>query len=248
MTEHFNDNLVLISGTSGTGKSASLMGLENPEGVMYLNCEAGKKLPFPAKFMKGPDGSVGFTITDPHQIFEAFDAADGLNVHTIVIDTITYLMDMYESLYVLTADDTRAAWQNYAQYFKKLMQHYVARSNQDVICLGHTLAIYDETNHVMENKIPVKGALKNQGLESYFSLVVSTKKMKLSELEGYENDLLDITEDDKLLGYKHVFQTRPTADTINDRIRSPLKMFSVKETYMDNDCKKLFDRIHEYYQ
>lgn len=36
-----NDNLVLISGQSGEGKSASLMSIENPEGVMYLNCEAG---------------------------------------------------------------------------------------------------------------------------------------------------------------------------------------------------------------
>ena len=34
-----NDHLVLISGKSATGKSASLMGIENPEGVMYLNCE-----------------------------------------------------------------------------------------------------------------------------------------------------------------------------------------------------------------
>lgn len=34
-----NDNLVLISGASATGKSASLMGIENPEGVMFLACE-----------------------------------------------------------------------------------------------------------------------------------------------------------------------------------------------------------------
>lgn len=36
-----NDNLVLLVGKSATGKSASLMGLEKPEGVLYLNCEAG---------------------------------------------------------------------------------------------------------------------------------------------------------------------------------------------------------------
>ena len=34
-----NDHLVLVSGKSATGKSASLKNLENPEGVMYLNCE-----------------------------------------------------------------------------------------------------------------------------------------------------------------------------------------------------------------
>jgi len=45
-----NDNLVLVSGASGTGKSASLMNIKNPEGVMYLNCESNKKLPFRSKF------------------------------------------------------------------------------------------------------------------------------------------------------------------------------------------------------
>ncbi len=40
-----NDNLVLISGESGSGKSMCLRNLKDPEGVMYLNCEAGKKLP-----------------------------------------------------------------------------------------------------------------------------------------------------------------------------------------------------------
>jgi len=37
-----NDMLVLICGDSASGKSASLENLENPEGVMYLNCESGQ--------------------------------------------------------------------------------------------------------------------------------------------------------------------------------------------------------------
>lgn len=41
MTTQFNDHLVLLCGKSATGKSASLMGMDKPEGVMYLNCEAG---------------------------------------------------------------------------------------------------------------------------------------------------------------------------------------------------------------
>jgi len=36
-----NDNLVLVCGVSGSGKSASLRNLPNPEGVMYLNTESG---------------------------------------------------------------------------------------------------------------------------------------------------------------------------------------------------------------
>lgn len=41
MSQQINDHLVLICGKSATGKSASLMNMDNPEGVMYLNCEAG---------------------------------------------------------------------------------------------------------------------------------------------------------------------------------------------------------------
>lgn len=41
MTVAVNDNLVLLVGKSATGKSASLMELNKPEGVLYLNCEAG---------------------------------------------------------------------------------------------------------------------------------------------------------------------------------------------------------------
>jgi len=45
-----NTQLVLIGGKSATGKSASLMGLRDPERVAYMNCENNKRLPFPAKF------------------------------------------------------------------------------------------------------------------------------------------------------------------------------------------------------
>jgi len=36
-----NDALLLISGASASGKSASFMDIKNPEGVMYLCTEAG---------------------------------------------------------------------------------------------------------------------------------------------------------------------------------------------------------------
>tara|TARA_Y100001963_G_scaffold139959_1_gene206384 strand:+ start:2883 stop:3656 length:774 start_codon:yes stop_codon:yes gene_type:complete len=245
--EQSNDNLVLITGVSGTGKSASLHKLENPEDVLYLNCESGKRLPFSAKFRKGANGRVGVTITDPYQVYGVFDAADSMGAKTIIIDSLTYLMDMFESNYVLNSDDSRKAWGDYQQFFKKLMQDKVAKSKQAVIFTGHTLAFYNEEQRIIENKMPVKGALKNQGLESYFSLVVSTKKVKIADLEDYKNDLLNITEDDKLVGYKHVFQTRITGDTVNERIRSPMGMFTVKETFIDNDVQALLNRIKTYY-
>ena len=44
------------------------------------------------------------------QILEAFDAAEKMpDVHTIVVDTLTYLMEMYESIYVQNSANTMKA-------------------------------------------------------------------------------------------------------------------------------------------
>lgn len=241
MTVKVNDNLVLIAGKSSTGKSASLMGLENPEGVMYLNCESGKKLPFKAKFKQ-------FVITDPLQVFEAFEAAENMpDVHTIVIDTLTYLMDMYESLYVYNAANTQKAWGDFAQYYKALMQNYVAKSTKNVIFLAHTSDSLNEAEMTMETKVPVKGSIKNNGIESYFSVVISTKKVPLKALREYGSALLNITPDEEALGFKYVFQTRLTKDTVGERMRGPLGLFETKETFIDNNAQLVLNRLHEYY-
>ena len=241
MSVKVNDNLVLIAGKSSTGKSASLMGLENPEGVMYLNCEAGKKLPFKAKFKQ-------YVITDPLQVFEAFEAAENMpDVHTIVIDTLTYLMDMYESLYVYNATNTQKAWGDFAQFYKALMQNYVAKSSKNVIFLAHTSDSLNEAEMTMETKVPVKGSIKNNGIESYFSVVISTKKVPLKALKDYNSNLLNITPDEEALGFKYVFQTRLTKDTVGERMRGPLGLFETKETFIDNNAQLVLNRLHDYY-
>ena len=244
-----NDHLVLVSGESTTGKSASLMNLKDPDGVFYLNTESGKRLPFKAKFRKGPDGKPGFVVTDPKQVYEAFDAAEGMDgIHTIVVDSLTYLMDMYESMYVIPAPDSRKAWGEFAQFFKNLMQLYVARSTKNVIFLAHTLSTHNEEKMIMETAVPVKGALKNQGIESYFSCVISTKRVSIKDLEGYENDLLTITPEEETLGYKYVFQTKVTKATVGERIRGPMGLWSTAETFIDNDIQLVMDRLHEFYE
>ena len=240
-TVPYNDHLVLLCGKSATGKSASLMYLRDPEGVMYLNCEAGKKLPFRAKFKQ-------YTITDPLQVMEAFQAAENMeDIHTIVIDSLTYLLDMYESLYVLKAANTMQAWGQFAQYFKELMHQYVARSTKNVIFIAHTADTLNENEMVIETKVPVKGSLKNNGIESYFTVVIAAKKVPLKVLKEYSSDLLTITPEEEALGYKYVFQTKLTKDTVNERLRSPLGLFDTKETYIDNNMQLVLDRLHEYY-
>lgn len=241
MSENINDQLVLIAGSSATGKSASLRDLENPEGVMYLGTEAGKRLPFKSKFKR-------LTVTDPHQVLQAFDQANAMEeIHTIIVDSLTFLMDMYESMYVLTATNGMKAWGDYAQFFKTMMQQKVSASTKTVIFTAHNREELDESIGAMVQQVPIKGALKGNGLESYFSCVVYTRVIPLAKLKDYENDMLTITEEEEMLGFKHVFQTRKTKDMANSRIRGPMGLFSVKETFIDNDAQKLMAHIKEYY-
>lgn len=242
MTQQYNDHLVLLCGKSATGKSASLMGMENQEGVMYLNCESGKKLPFKSKFKQ-------LTVTDPLQIYEAFDVAETMpEVHTIVIDSLTYLLDMYESLYVLNSANTMQAWGQFSQYFKVLMQQYVAKSTKNVIFIAHTMDNLNESEMVMETKVPVKGSLKNNGIESYFTIVIASKKVPLKALKEYGSALLNVTPEEEALGYKYVFQTKLTKETVNERLRGPLGLFDTKETFIDNNMQLVINRLREYYE
>ncbi len=100
----------------------------------------------------------------------------------------------------------------------------------------------------IETFVPVKGALAGLGIESFFSCIVAAKKVSLPELKSYQNDMLLITDDDKLVGYKHVFQTRLTKETIGERIRGPIGMFSVNETYIDNNAQYMINKLEEFYE
>lgn len=243
-----NDQLILIVGESATGKSASLKEIRDQPDWIYLGTEAGKRLPFANKFER-------HTITDPYQVHEAFDYAAGSlegvpapeNNKGIICDSLTFLMDMFETNYVLNAANTMTAWGAYQQFFKILLQQKVAGYGKPVIFTAHVKDELNEKTAEMKTSVPIKGALKGNGVEAYFSTVVATKKIDLKQLEKYENDLLVITDDDRDLGYKHVFQTRPTKNTTGERIRSPIGMFSREQTYMDNNAQLLLDHLHRYY-
>lgn len=238
----FNDQMILVGGISGAGKSASLRNIRNQDRWIYLNCEAGKRLPFKNKF-------INVRVEDPYEVHSYVDDAvqNSDKVDGIIIDTATFMMDMFESQYVLGQHDTMKGWSNYAQFWKTLMQQKLVAFGKPVIILAHVLETYDESAMAMKRSVPIKGALKNQGMEAYFSTVVEVTKIPLKDLDKYDENLLSVTEDEEDLGFKYVFQTRLTSQTIGTRIRSPMGMFSKSQTYMDNDCQLLLDHLHRFY-
>lgn len=237
-----NDQLVLIVGYSATGKSASLRNIRDQHKWLYLNCEAGKRLPFKNKFQS-------HRIEDPYQVHEAFDyGTDNPEVGGIITDSLTFLMDMYETQYVLPSSNTMKAWGDFGQFFKILMQQKVTAFAKPTIFTAHVGDVLDEKAMEIKTSVPIKGSLKNNGVEAYFSTVVAAKKISVKDLAPYKSDLLNITDEEQELGYKHVFQTRPTKTTTGERIRSPMGMFTKEQTFIDNDAQLLLDHLDEFYR
>ncbi len=249
-----NRKNALVVGMSKGGKTTSLHGLKDPEGVMYLNCEAAKEMPFEnCKFQQ-------FIITDPYQVHEAFQflntpssdpaaEAKRTRVHTVVIDTATMLMEMFFSKYIHTASDKMKfpAWANYAEFFKTLMQEHVANSNVNVLVLAHVEKKMNEDAMVMETKVPVQGQLAKKGIEAYFTTIIAAKRVSIMSLDKYKNDLLTINPDEDACGVKHVYQTKITKETVDEKLSSSMGMWDFNETFIDNNAQHLLDRLNEYY-
>lgn len=127
------------------------------------------------------------------------------------------------------------------------MQQHVAKSTKNVVFIAHTSDTLNESEMLMETKVPVKGSLKNNGIESYFTVVIASKKIRVKDLKDYSSPLLTITPEEEALGYKYVFQCKLTKETVNERLRGPLGLFDTKETYIDNNLQLVIDRLREYY-
>ena len=187
-------------------------------------------------------------VVDPLQVQQTMEALTGNDKYdVIVIDTLTYLMDMYETQYVINSANSMKMWGEYAQFFKRIMQEGVAKSDKQIIFTAHTSDIYNESEMVSETMVKVKGSLMNQGIESYFSTVIATKKVPIKTLEKYKNDLLTITPEEERLEFKYCYQTQLTKETVNERIRGPLGMWLPNETFIDNNAQLILDRLKQYY-
>lgn len=242
-----NKRVVLIAAPPSMGKTHSLHKLANDPGVAYLNTDM-KDLPF-----KVPqDGMKCVKISDAHLAPEALGELEENHpdVHTVILDTITFLMNQYENQYVLTAVDTRAAWQGYGKFYNNLM-HGIKSSSKNFIILAHT---YNEQREegkivVIETKVPVKGAVGKVGVEADYNIVLSARKMTLSDLEPYleDNELLSINKKEERLGFKFVFQTDLTKETLSEKIRAPMGLWSDNELYIDNDISLIIERLQKYY-
>lgn len=245
--------LALVCGESKSGKTTSLRTIKDPEKVFYLSTEANKGLTFAQKGKKFKTLKSG--LQHPSDIFTLFEQVEKMDdIDTIIVDSLTYLMDMVESQIVLQSDNKMGAWGEFQQYFKKLMQEVVGVSEKNWIFLAHLQTELMPSGD-FKYTMPIKGALKGNGVESYFNNVIYTRTIKVTELENiaeklnveWDSNMYSVTANEKMLNQKHVFQTNLTEDYVYSRISSPIGCFEDNQIFMDNDMQKLIDHLEEYY-
>lgn len=187
-------------------------------------------------------------ITDAMELLdylqECVDNRD--EIDGIIIDSVTFWFEMFVNQYINGAADGRAAWGQYFQNFVSL-RTLIARFGKPTVVLAHTKVEYDEQAKRMRSSVPCQGQLKSNGVEASFSVVVACKKETIKELEKYGSKMLQITDRERMLGFKHVFQTKLTASTTGERIRGPEDLFEDSETFIDNDAYALLQHLSAYY-
>lgn len=237
-----NDLTILLVGGSGDGKTTSLRNLPQNKTV-YVNADAGKRLPFKHNFRKE------FIITDPFEflnIIKKIEEKDDIDI--CVLDTINNLMDLYVTRYVKIAPDTRKAWGDYSQFINDLFGQILPNTKKTYIFLGHLEPQEDQFGKQIFT-VPIQGKIgKGKGIESFFSTIIRATIVDIDDLEKYANSNLNISDNENEDGFKHVFQTRKTKHSINYKIRTPNEMFTREETYIDNDMNIIYKKLINYYK
>ena len=235
-----NKNIVLVMGKPNTGKSTSLMQLHNQDKMAYLNADL-KELPFKNNF------AVNVEIKDAYDVLNFIDEIEQeASVEGGVLDTITFLMAMYERQYVKGAANGQKAWGDYGDFYRSIV-HKLKSGTKDYAILAHASTELNETSAQYETQVPIKGAVGRTGVEADFTTILSTKQIPIKKLEGFENDLLHITDEEKEDGFKFVFATRITKESVGEKMRSAMGLWKRNELYIDNNLNQVFARLKEYY-
>lgn len=239
-------NLILVCGESTKGKTTCLEGLKDQEGIVYLNTETNKELTFPNKFKK-------MKVTHYSQVSAAIQQIEAMpDVHTIIIDSLTFWMKMCEMQIVGAAppNATMQAWGTYGDTIQELFLTTIPNSTKTFIITAHVVTEISEKTAEEETFVKVKGATKITGIEAFFSNIVMCDVVTIAALQPFvteNNKLLNISEDDEIDGVKYVIQTRKTKTTRGNRVRSGRGQWHRDETYIDGNIQSVLDRIRDFH-
>lgn len=235
-----NKNTALIMGDPASGKTASLRNLLNSDKIVYLNTDM-KEIPFKSKMKEIYIDNALAVLEGIRQI-----EADP-NIKMGILDTLTFLATMYEQQKVRGSSNGLGAWGDYGNFYLDII-HAIKSGTKDYVVLSHQGRSYNEKEMIIDVSVPIKGAIGKRGVEADFTTILGAKRMLIEDLKPWENDLLTFSDDELEDGFKYVFQTRVTKESMGEKMRYSVGLWNRKELYIDNDIQNVFTRLHEYNQ
>ena len=237
--------LYLIVGRPNSGKTFALQYLNDAETTVYLNCDR-KDLPHKCNYMVNAD------IHDPYDITVDGGFLDEIlgntKVTTVILDTLTDLMGLFERKYIQTAHDSRKAWGDYGTFYGSLMDRLKLISmTKTVIVCAHVNTEMNSESGSVEDDIPLSGKAKKRGAAADYTKILTAKMMSVTELDKYPNNLLTITDQDREDNCKNVFMTRPFRGDGN-LSRGFNMLLERKHLYIDNNIDQLRNYIRSMYE
>ena len=217
-----NKKLLLIVGESGSGKTSSLRNMPL-EKTVYIDTDR-KSI----KSFKGMDKLRDWVKLDyiDHMIPGLNSLEDDDECEYIVIDTMSFALDMFVAQKIDTAADTRAAWGQYKQWFNDVM-HIAKSSKKSYIFLTHSKTAYNEQAMTQSTFAYAQGSIYGN-IEAHFAVVAYAHKYV--DKDGMP---------------KHGFLVNPTRETLSLSAKSSMGMFE-KPLVEDNDVMLLFEAIDNY--
>ena len=218
-----NKKMILIVGGTGTGKTTSLRNLDKSK-TAYID--------FDRKAIKA------FRDMDTFREWVKIDYTDHLlpglagleadpECDTIIIDTLSFALDMFVAQHVDTAADSRAAWGDYKRWYKEVI-HLAKSSSKTYIFLTHDKSVFNEAAMETKTVAYAQGSIAGM-IEADFALV------------AYAHKYVDETTGLPAFG----FLVGPTKDTIALSAKSPMGMFDTP-LIPDNDVNILIKAADEY--
>ena len=184
MTETtMNPVLILIQGTAAVGKSVCTTHI-NPKEVAYLSTE-GKCSPLPPN-RYGLYAEID-NIDHVEMTIQHLEGRE--DIKTIVIDSLSSLMHLYEAQKVMALPLTSRgeAWQLYPQWVVNFITKVLRGSSKNIICTSHISPLYEdaEKTKLADYKMPLKGQLGRAGtpgIEGYFDIILTAWKRDVTDV------------------------------------------------------------------
>jgi hypothetical protein len=217
-----NQKIFLVIGNSGSGKTSSLRNMPLEKTVL-INTELKSMLPFKGHHRL----KKHWLLNDVHKLMMGLKMLEeDPEVEYIVLDSLSYLMNMYELQVVKTSSNTMRTWGDYGDFYRNLIM-FIKSSCKNWVIMCHPKEIFDEKAGEIRVSAAIKGSLSGL-IEADFNVVVYT----------------DITVDEEGMP-QYRFLVKKTKESLSKSVKSPFDMFDESHT-KSNDVMEVFESITKY--